>query len=283
MADGEGRVGTASGRDPQAASRLRFIAYVAFLLLYGNAKARLMDPSPAGSPEGVLAGLALVGLVGAWAFLLQLDAADLGVALRDGRVVRPSLVAGILAGLFFSLFPIAAAALRLVPADRPETGLGWPLLLWRAIAYLPLDTALPEELAFRGLLLAWLLRAGGLDPRGSLRSLLPTPRRPSPGTLALAVRGLPTGIAAWIRRPAIRAVLIGAVPFVFWHLQIAWSEMSEFRPVELAGKLAAYYAGGVLFGYLRAATGHLAGSIVAHWLFGALAMLVVRLGGPGPS
>ena len=43
--------------------------------------------------------------------------------------------------------------------------------------------------------------------------------------------------------------------------------------VGLAGAFAAVFVGGILFAALRLATGHLAGSIVAHWAFNA-ALLV---------
>ena len=43
--------------------------------------------------------------------------------------------------------------------------------------------------------------------------------------------------------------------------------------VGMAGAFAAVFVGGILFAALRLATGHLAGSIVAHWAFNA-ALLV---------
>lgn len=43
--------------------------------------------------------------------------------------------------------------------------------------------------------------------------------------------------------------------------------------VGLAGAFAAVFVGGILFAALRLATGHVAGSIVAHWVFDA-ALLV---------
>jgi membrane protease YdiL (CAAX protease family) len=63
---------------------------------------------------------------------------------------------------------------------------------------------------------------------------------------------------------------------VLWHLAIALREMSDFRLGEFLLKLVGYYVGGVVFGYLRVATGHLAGSVVAHWLFNGLSMVGVR-------
>lgn len=279
MAGGSGTVGAAGGdyhTPGRRRERLLLSAFAIFLVLYGNVKTHLLDPSPAGSPYGVLAGLALVGLVAAWALARRFRAADLGVALDDVAAVRRSLRAGALTGLFFGLFPIALAALGLMPPDRPEADLGWGPLVWRVTLYLPLSTALPEELAFRGLLLAWLMRVAGLNSRRPLGPPLPGLQRPSLGSLAAVIRGLPTDVAAWIRRPVGQAVLLAALPFALWHLEIAWSEMREPRLLELIGKLFAIYLGGVLFGYLRVATGHLAGSVIAHWLFDALGMLAAR-------
>jgi membrane protease YdiL (CAAX protease family) len=176
-------------------------------------------------------------------------------------------------GLALGAIPVAAAALRLLPADRPEGQLSRPALRRRLLAYLPLDTVLPEELAFRGLLLAWLLRAWGLHPR---RPLAKPPAPPLARSQRPTHPDSPPPVLPWLRHPATRAVLLAALPFTLWHLEIARREMPTFRARELAGKLAAYYAGGVVFGYLRVTTGHLAGSLAAHWLFNALAMLAAR-------
>ncbi|HZS00696.1 MAG TPA: CPBP family glutamic-type intramembrane protease [Chloroflexota bacterium] len=245
------------------------LIYVGLLIAYGNGKTRALGASPAGSLRGVGAGLALVGAVVLWSRADGLSLGDLGLAGGCGAA-RRSLRAGALWGLALGAVPLAAAALGLLPADRPEGQVGRRALRRRLLAYLPLDTVLPEELAFRGLLLAWLLRARGLALH---RSLAQTP--PVPGQWPARPGLLPAALA-WLRHPAAGAVLLAALPFTLWHLEIARGEMPTFRLPELAGKLIAYYLGGVLFGYLRVATGHLAGSLAAHWLFNALAMLAAR-------
>ena len=270
------------------------LPYAAFLVAYGNAKARLLGPSPAGSLAGVGAGLLVSGIVAAWSRAAGLDAHALGIGLRreSGAAGNPrdaddtvknvqassiggSIRTGLLWGLGLGVFPLAAAALHLLPPDRPEaTGL-WPLFLRRIVLYLPLDTVLPEELAFRGLLLGWLLRAGGVDL--SRRPAAPLPAPPCAASqLTGPLRGGPDRWLDLLRGPATWLVLVAAVPFVLWHLTLAWTEMRRPRLSELAGKLVGYFLGGVVFGCLRVGTGHLAGSMAAHWLFNALAMVAAR-------
>jgi membrane protease YdiL (CAAX protease family) len=243
--------------------------------LYGNEKARWLGSSPAGSPLGVWAGLALIGLVAAASLMLRLGAADLGIALDDRRAVCRSLRVGLGVGLLCSLLPIAVAVFHLMPADRPERNVPWEVLLQRVALNLPFDTVLPEELAFRGLVLAWLMHAFRIDPRGRWKP--PSrDRPPARSPLASVIRVMVARAADWLRDPAARAVILAAVPFALWHLRIAQSEMVEFRLWEFGLKLGGYFLGGILFGYLRVWTGHLAGSLAAHWVFIAAGMLSAR-------
>ena len=228
-------------------------AFVGFLVVYGNVKAAVPEASPEGSRGGVVAGLALIGLLAGWGRALGLTTAEVGLRLDDRRAVVRSLGWGALVGALCGGATVVAAALGAVPADRPEASVEPAGLMRRVMLLLPVDTVVPEELAFRGLLLGWLLRANGLD----------------------------AGSGAGRRWRVARAVLVAAVPFVLWHLTIAVREMSEFRLGEFLIKLVGYYAGGVLFGYLRVATGYLAGSVVAHWLFNALSMVGVRAAAGG--
>jgi membrane protease YdiL (CAAX protease family) len=252
-------------------------AYAAFLVAFGNAKAILLGPSPAGSLTGVGAGLLLSGVVVAWSRAARLGPAELGVAVHPPSAAGRSLRAGLLWGLGLGAVPLAAAYLDLLPSDRPEAEVPWPDLARRIALYLPLDTVLPEELAFRGLLLGWLLRARGLDPRNPLGALA-SPARPAAGSSPMkGIQRLPGRLWSLLRGPATVPVLLAAVPFVLWHLALAWREMPEPRLGELAAKLVGYFLGGVVFRYLRVATGHLAGSLAAHWAFNALAMLAARV------
>ncbi len=106
---------------------------------------------------------------------------------------------------------------------------------------MPLDTARPGGIPFRGVLLAVLRRRWA---------------------------------APW-------ATVLSAVPFTLWHGVIVTRTIAltnlQADPllviVGLAGAFAAVFVGGILFAALRLATGHLAGSIVAHWALNA-ALLV---------
>ena len=113
-------------------------------------------------------------------------------------------------------------------------------LLFHALIALPLQTAVPEELAFRGLLLGLLMR--NLSPRRS-------------------------------------AVVMSAV-FAAWHMVVqaqtlAQTNLDSVLLVILAAIVAvlALFAGGLLFAYLRLRTRNLAAAVAAHWGFNAALIL----------
>ena len=223
-----------------------------FLAAYGNIASLVFGTAtPAGSWSGVLLGMLLVGLVLIWGrWSDQLTATELGLTPR--RLVRSAglglLVAlgtALPALLFLRFPPLVGHAVEYAPLASlsPEA------LLWRAFVWMPLDTAIPEELAFRGVLLASLRRR-------------------------------------WSEFPA---VLVSAVVFTSWHGVIVSRTVAltnlQSEPVlamlGLLGALLAVGVGGVLFAWLRLATGHLAGSIVAHWAFNAVLLLSLGSGGEG--
>jgi len=104
-----------------------------------------------------------------------------------------------------------------------------------------LGSALFEEVAFRGLLHAKLVR----------------------------LLGAPTALVA------------GSWVFSAWHLVITWHNLRRSNlppalfPFLYGGALAALFGGGLVFGVLRQATGHIAGSVAAHWLMVASIVLAV--------
>jgi membrane protease YdiL (CAAX protease family) len=159
-----------------------------------------------------------------------------GVSLALAEVTP----AGGWAGVGLGVVPAVALLGRPV-TYTPLSNLSTESLLWRAFVWMPLDTALPEELTFRGVLLAALLR-----------------RFAAPG-----------------------AVAISAVAFTLWHVVIVSRTVGVTNlagePVLLAlgiaGSFVSVLIGGVLFAVVRLATGHLVGSIVAHWAFNAMVLL----------
>jgi membrane protease YdiL (CAAX protease family) len=193
----------------------------------------------------------LVGLVLIWGrWSDQLTATELGLTPR--RLVRSAgvglLVAlgtAVPALLFLRFPPLVGQAVEYAPLASlsPEA------LLWRAFVWMPLDTAIPEEVAFRGVLLASLRRR-------------------------------------WSELPA---VLVSAAVFTSWHgvivsRTVALTNLQSEPRLAMLGLLGALLAvgvGGVLFAWLRLATGHLAGSIVAHWAFNAVLLLSLGSGGEG--
>ena len=92
--------------------------------------------------------------------------------------------------------------------------------------------------------------------------------------------------ALWVRQVGLtRGVVVVALLFAAWHLTVwGWTlqrvTLQPALPLALtypAGLLALFIAG-LLFGWLRAASGHLAGPIVAHWAID-LVLIALAIGG----
>lgn len=223
-------------------------AFVAVLILYGNAKSLAGTPAvPAEWWPGLALGGALVVITLAWARLgPRLSRSELGFAregaLRAGAVGALTALAVSLPALVLLRFPpllgepVSYAPLRDIPLCA---------LLLRAFLFMPLDTALPEELAFRGVLFAWLRRTGG----------------------------------------PVRAVLLSSAAFALWHIVIVFATLDQtnlgaqplFYVLGALGAFAATFAGGVVFALLRAHTGNLVAPIAAHWTFNAAILLGLGL------
>src|SRR5260370_38330376 len=119
---------------------------------------------------------------------------------------------------------------------KPLGGGSIKSVLTPAVVALPLQTAIPEELAFRGLVLGLLMQE--LTP--------------------------------------LRAALVASRIFVAWHVvvQVQTLAVTNFtNPWQIVPALglafAGLFAGGVIFALLRLRTRNLAGAVVAHWLFDA--------------
>jgi membrane protease YdiL (CAAX protease family) len=225
---------------------LKVWLFAVLLVLWGNLLQRLVGPTavlPGGSWQFVAAGAALVAVSLLAARLLALDARDLG--LRRERALR-GLVIGAVAGA--ALASIAVAVLRLAPALIGMRVVYGPLLtvsddqLARHIAlFLPLGAVIPEEVAFRGTLLAGLVRGMGIR----------------------------AGVAA------------SALTFAAWHLVVALMTVYDTSLGQVAwlwvvtsvGALVVLFVGGFIMAALRLVTGSLATTIAAHWVFNAVILV----------
>jgi membrane protease YdiL (CAAX protease family) len=215
-----------------------------WLVAYGNVAALALGRlPPAGGLTGVAIGFQLIALAAIWArWVAGVGLRDLGLgrsgAGRSGAIGLLVALAMVLPALIILKNPpILGDPVTYAPVERISPA----VLLWRVFVSMPLDTVVPEEIAFRGVLLAALRRRFAAGP----------------------------------------AVALAALPFVLWHgvilsrtLGLTNLGADPFRlALGLIGGVAALFIGGVLFGALRVATGHLAGSLAAHWGFNA-ALLV---------
>lgn len=223
--------------------------FIVLLIGYGNAKS-LREPSAV--PAEPWPGLALAGLLALLVFAAtragpRLSRSELGLVRASSA--RPAAL-GLLIGVAAAL--VALAVLRFPPIlDEPVRYA--PLLqldpvglLLRALVFMPLDTAVPEELAFRGLLFGWLRRGGSVT----------------------------------------RAVLLSAGAYAAWHLVIVIATLGETNVAGEAwtavlGALVAFvavFAGGIAFALLREWSGRLAAPLAAHAAFNATILLGLGLG-----
>jgi membrane protease YdiL (CAAX protease family) len=196
---------------------------------------------PGGSWQFVLAGAALVGVSLVAARVVGLNGAALGA--RRAGALRGAVIGALAAG---AIAAVDVVVLRLAPSIIGQPVGYAPLArvsadeLGRHIAlYLPLGAVIPEEVAFRGVLL------GGLITRYRVRT----------------------------------AVTASAIAFALWHGTVAvFTVMNTSLPVVLiipaiAGALVTVFVGGVIMAGLRLATGTLTTSIAAHWVFNAVILV----------
>jgi membrane protease YdiL (CAAX protease family) len=238
---------TASERRREIAST---VALSLGLLLYANGDAWIKTRRDQELGAGLNLGhLALLGTNLLWANVERRTPAELGCGRRG--TIR-SLAAGALVGglasliiRFFFAFPLLSRRAVTQPEFR---ALSVGRLVWLIGVQFLIGSAVVEEIVFRGLLHAKLARLLGVG----------------------------------------RALLVGSGVFTAWHLVIAWHNVGRSNlprwtvlPV-YALVLAALFCGGLLFGGLRQATNHLAGSIFSHWLMVAnIAWAVARPRGGG--
>lgn len=218
------------------------------LLAYANGDAWFATRRPQSIlPPVNLRHLGMLLLSLGWAGSERLPRREMGLT-RQG--MWPSLGWGLLVGtlgsipvwLFFSL-PLAVSGVALNRAvTQPELSpLSRGQMLTMLVGQVLLSTAVFEEVAFRGVLHAKLVRLLGIR----------------------------------------RALLVGSGLFAGWHAVIAWANLRRcalprvLRAPLYGGAMVLMFLAGLLFGVLRQGTGHVAGGIVAHWLVVANVMLAL--------
>jgi membrane protease YdiL (CAAX protease family) len=223
------------------------LLYAGGLLAVGNAKTLVLPASLAGSGLGVGAGIGISGTSLLYARWAGLTPADLGLA-EWRRRAPTSLLVGVGTGVGLAL--LAAALARTltglglaVPLPTPPADLARlsrAALRRRLLAYLLLDTAIPEEIVCRGVIYAELERR--------------------------------TGSRLW--------TMLGTTGFfVLWHLALGLREVLDLSPRPgshfgpLAEKFGAYAFGSLAFSVPRVVAGQLSGCVAVHWLVDALLMV----------
>ena len=128
------------------------------LALAALAAAKVVDRGVPGAHVAV--GLGLIGCLLVIARAQGLTAAELGLARSSWPAgLRWGAAAATLVGVAYVLVYLAGPVREALPDGGG--GLG-RVALWRVLVVIPLGTVLPEELAFRGLLLALLGRRYGV-------------------------------------------------------------------------------------------------------------------------
>jgi uncharacterized protein len=202
-----------------------------------------------GNAVGVVAGPNVVTV--SWAAIAQSAGTLLivivasrwcGLTLAEAGICRTNLLRSSLigAGIGLGLAAVLLLALEVgaqlgTPITyQPLRGVSISAVLIHALVGLPLQTAIPEELAFRGLVLGLLMRT--LTP--------------------------------------LRATLVASAIFVAWHVVVQVQSLavtnftSRWQIYAAMGlAFAGLFAGGVIFALLRLRTRNLAAAVVAHWLF----------------
>jgi membrane protease YdiL (CAAX protease family) len=240
---GEPRQPLALGRRRAFGERTSALALIGLLLAYANLDAwRAARREGPTSSSTNLTHLAMLGLTIGWAAVERLGPDALGLGRRRlGRGLLWGTVVGLLGAIPIRLFFAFPLVSRDAIAQPEFEGLSRARLLWLVGGQFLFGSAVFEEVAFRGLLHAKLVRLLGAGP----------------------------------------ALLVGSGVFAAWHLVITWYNLRRSNlprtlfPLLYLGALAALFAGGLLFGLLRQSTGHLAGSIAAHWLMVANIVLAV--------
>jgi membrane protease YdiL (CAAX protease family) len=236
---------TAATAAPLPRRGLLLWTFAALVVVWGNVTSLALASTsvlPGGSGQYAIAGLALVAVALVVARGLGLGADELGLRgphLR-GAALGTALGGGVALGGIAALRFVAPLLVGQPVAYAPLAAVGGADLVRHLAVLLPLGVVIPEEVAFRGVLVGELARV--VDRRA---------------TIALA-----------------------AVAFALWHSWIVLATIGEttlqgtaWTLVGIAGALAVVAAGGALFAWLRLRTGTLATTIAAHWSFNVVVLV----------
>jgi len=216
----------------------RALVIATVLVVFGNVA------GIAGGPNVVTVSWAAIAQSAGTVLIVILASRWCGLTWAEAGIGRTNLLRSSLigAGIGLGLAAVVLLALEVgaqlgTPITyQPVRGASISAVLSHALVGLPLQTAIPEELAFRGLLLGLLVRE--LTP--------------------------------------LRATLVTSAIFVAWHLvvQVQTLAVTNFTSpwliVPAMGlAFAGLFAGGVIFALLRLGTRNLAAAVMAHWLFDA--------------
>jgi len=208
------------------------------LILFGNAAGLAAGPNVVTVSWATMAqtvGTLLIVIVASrWCGLTLAEAGIGRTNLLRSTLIGAGIGLGLAAVLLLALE--VGAQLGTPITYQPLHGASISAVLTHALVGLPLQTAIPEELAFRGLVLGLLMRK--LTP--------------------------------------LRAALVTSAIFVAWHVVVQVQTLavtnftSPWQIVPAMGlAFAGLFAGGVIFALLRLRTRNLAAAVVAHWLFDA--------------
>ena len=147
---------------------MTWIALVVAVLTLHNVFGNEVVPDAVYVPTNVLTGALLVGiavLAGASFGEIGLGRADASIGLRWGVAIAGVVAVGLAVG-------VALPPTRGLFHDQRVAGLSGADLAYEALLRIPVGTALFEEIAFRGVLLALLLRVTSTVPAVAVSSVL---------------------------------------------------------------------------------------------------------------
>jgi membrane protease YdiL (CAAX protease family) len=223
------------------------VLFATLLVAWGNVAAWSLGATatlPGGSLAFALAGIALTVVSLVVAERSGLGARSLFGTRREAvrGVVIGAISAAVVALASLGFLRFIAPAITGSPVEyAPLARVGSPELAAHVLVLLPLGVVVPEEIAFRGTLLALAMRSMGLR----------------------------------------RSVFVSAIAFALWHVSVIVATVrdttlgppSPWFPVACIGAWLVVVAGGVAFVLLRVRTRTITTTMAAHWLFNAVLLI----------